>query len=72
MQETEKKHCQRRECCWSVVQLDYDGKLGPMHGVYGAMDAELEVQRAIKKAELTAFLCPPTCMLTTKVSLEGC
>ena len=28
-----------------------------MRGVYGAMDAELEIQRAIKKAELTALLC---------------
>ena len=37
-------------CGWSVVQLDYDGELGPM-------DAESEVQRTIKRAELTAFLC---------------
>ena len=28
-----------------------------MHGMYGTQDAELEVQRTIKRAELTAFLC---------------
>ena len=28
-----------------------------MHGMYGTPDAELEVQRANKRAELTAFLC---------------
>ena len=27
------------------VHLDHDGELGPMHGVSGTMDAELEVQR---------------------------
>ena len=27
-----------------------------MHGMYGTLDAELEVQRTIKRAELTAFL----------------
>ena len=26
-------------------------------GMYGSMDAELEVQRTIMRAELTAFLC---------------
>ena len=44
-------------CGWSVVQLDYDEKLGPLHGMYGSMEAEFEVQRTIKRAELTAFLC---------------
>ena len=39
------------------VATDGDGELGPMHGVYGTMVAELEVQRTIKRAELTAFLC---------------
>ena len=29
----------------------------PMDGMYGALDAELEVRRTIKRAELTAFLC---------------
>ena len=42
-------------CGWSVVQLDYDEELGPLHGMYCSM--ELEVQRTIKRAELTAFLC---------------
>ena len=28
-----------------------------MHGMYGSMDAELEVQRTTKRAELTAFFC---------------
>ena len=44
-------------CGWSVAQLDYDEEFGPLHGMYGSMDAELEVQRTIKRAELTAFLC---------------
>ena len=43
-------------CGWSVVQLDYDEELGPSHGMYGSMEAEFEVQRTIKRAELTAFL----------------
>ena len=46
-----------RACGWAVVQLDCDEELGPLHGVYGSMEAEYEVQRTIKKAELTAFLC---------------
>ena len=41
----------------AVVQLDYDEELGPLHGMYGSMEAEFEVQRTIKRAELTAFLC---------------
>ena len=40
-----------------VVQLDYDEELVPLHGMYGSMEAEFEVQRTIKRAELTAFLC---------------
>ena len=44
-------------CGWSVVQLDYDEELGPLRGMYGSMEAEFEVQRIIKRAELTAFLC---------------
>ena len=42
---------------WAVVQLDYDEEMGPLHGMNGSMEAELEVQRTIKRAELTAFLC---------------
>ena len=40
-----------------MVQLDYDVVLGPLHGMYGSMEAEFEVQCTIKRAELTAFLC---------------
>ena len=40
-----------------MVQLDYDEDLAPLHGMYGSMEAELEVQRTIKRTELTAFLC---------------
>ena len=43
--------------CWGVVQLDYDEEVGPLYGMYGSMEAEIEVQRTIKMAELTAFLC---------------
>ena len=42
---------------WSVLQLDHDEEMVPMHGMHGTLDAELEVQRTIKRAELTAFLC---------------
>ena len=39
----------------SVAQLDHDEELGQMHGMYGALDANLEVQRTIKRADLTDF-----------------
>ena len=42
-------------CAWSVVQLDYDEEMVPMHGMYGSMEAAFEVQRTIKRAELTDF-----------------
>ena len=44
-------------CGWAVVQLDYDEEMGPLHGMYGLMEAEFEVQRTVERAELTAFLC---------------
>ena len=44
-------------CGWAVVQLDYAEETGPLHVMYGSMEAEYEVQRTIKRAELTAFLC---------------
>ena len=44
-------------CGWAVVQSYYDEELGPLHGMYGSMEAEFEVQRVIKRASLTAFLC---------------
>ena len=40
-----------------MVQLDHDEEMGPMRGMYGPLEAKLEVQRTIKRAELTAFLC---------------
>ena len=47
-----------RECCWAVwCSLDYDEEMGPLHGMCGSVEAELEVQRTIKRAEMTAFLC---------------
>ena len=39
-------------CGWAVVQLDYDEELEPVHGMYGSLEAEDEVQRTIKRAEL--------------------
>ena len=44
-------------CGVAVVQLDYDEEMGPLYGMYGSMEAEYEVQRTIKRWELTAFLC---------------
>ena len=41
-----------------MVQVDYDEEIGAFfHGVSGSVEAELEVQRTIKRAELTAFFC---------------
>ena len=42
-------------CGWSVVQLDHDEEMGPTHGMYGALDAELDLQRTIKRAELSVL-----------------
>ena len=42
----------RSACGWSVVMLDHHKK---MHGMNGTLDAKLELQRAIKRAELTTF-----------------
>ena len=38
-------------CGWLVVQLDYDEELEPLHGMYGSVEAEFEVQRATERAE---------------------
>ena len=46
-----------RACGWAVVQLDYDEGLVPLHGIYGSVEVEFEVQRTIKRAKLTASLC---------------
>ena len=40
-----------------MVQLDHDEEMGFMQGMYGTLDGGIEVQRTIKRAELTAFLC---------------
>ena len=31
----------RSACGWSVVQLDHDKEMEPMHGMHGTLDAEL-------------------------------
>ena len=49
-----------RACGWAVVQLDHDEEMEPLHGMYGSMEAALEVQRTIKRAELTAFFLRST------------
>ena len=46
-----------RACGRSVVQLDYDEELESLHGMYGSMAADVEVQHTIKRAELTTFVC---------------
>ena len=33
------------------------GEMERMHGMYGTQHAELEVQRTVKRAQLTSFLC---------------
>ena len=46
-----------RDCGWAVVQLDYGEEMVPLLGMYGSVVAEFEVQRTIKRAELTDFFC---------------
>ena len=60
-------------CWWAVVQLDYDEEMGPLHGMYGSVEADIEVQRTIKRAELMAFFCflKRGSMPTTKELLMG-
>ena len=36
---------------------DKKKELGLLHGMYGSMEVDFEVQRTIKRAELTAFTC---------------
>ena len=47
----------RRACGWAVVQLDYEEEMGPLYGMYDSVEAEFEVRRTMKRAELTAFVC---------------
>ena len=49
-----------------------------MHGMYRALDAELEVQRTIKRAQVTAFQCllknaigPTTVHVDNKGIIDG-
>ena len=46
-------------CGRSVVPLDHHEEMGPMHGMYGTLEAELEVQRTIKRGQLTAHSVSP-------------
>ena len=39
------------------MQLDYDGEVVPLRGMYDSMEAELEAQRTIKRSVLTALFC---------------
>ena len=39
------------------MQLDHNEELGPVHGMFGTLDAEIEVQRTIKRPERPAFSC---------------
>ena len=52
--------------------------MGSTHGMYGTWSANLEVERTIKKAELTAFLClltrivgPTTAHVGNKRIIDG-
>ena len=38
-------------CCWSLVQLDHDGEMGPVHGFFCTLDAECEVRRIVNRTE---------------------
>ena len=62
-----------RACGWSVVQLDYDGELGLLHGVYASTDAELEVQAHHQEGRAGGLLqsSPSRFMSTTKELLIG-
>ena len=53
-----------KACGWAVVQLDYD-EVGPLHGMYGSMEAEYEVQRTVKSSG--KLLDPSKCMSTTGI-----
>ena len=45
-----------RACGWSVTQLDHEGDMGPMRGLYVTMEVKNEVQRTRKRGELAPFL----------------
>ena len=59
-------------CVWMVSGAA--GEMGLMHEIDGTLDAELAVQRTIKRAELTAFLCligPTTVHVDYKKIIDG-
>ena len=39
-----------------MVQVGHDEEMRAMHGIHGTLDADLEVQRTIKREESTASL----------------
>ena len=39
------------------MQLGHDEEMGPLHGMCGTLNVQRLVQRTIKRAGLTAFLC---------------
>ena len=48
-------------CAWSVVQLDQDEEMGPMRGMCGTLDSELEVQRTIQRANSLSVSTQESC-----------
>ena len=44
-------------CGWAVAQLDYE-RWGPLHGMYGLMEAEYDVQRTIERGGADSLLVP--------------
>ena len=48
------EHVVGQWCNWNIMK-----NWRPLHGMYGSMEAEFEVQRTIKRVELTAFFLPP-------------
>ena len=52
------------DCRWSVVLLDHDEEMKPMHGMSGTLDVELEGQLFCDS--LGKLSVPTTTMLTTK------
>ena len=47
------------ECVWGgqLCSFDTHEEMEPVRGMHGTLDAELEIQRTIKRAGLKAFLC---------------
>ena len=43
-----------------MVGLDYDEEMELLHGMYGSMEAELEILRIVKRTEL------PSCAFSAK------